>query len=149
MIVDNFDMSFSHTIMAKLTNQVQRTILTTPSTKCSMNALFLNTLDARTREEPFYFLPQAAPNDIQRLWTAIDRRIQALKCGEDVQTQEKTADKDHNEETKTEPDAELKGTEPEDDDDSVKDRCEAPDESSNESCPREEGRKKETVTGDD
>lgn len=95
------------------------------------------------------YLIMAAPNDIQRLWTAIDRRIQALKRGEDVQTQEKTADKDHEEETKTEPDDELKGTEPEDDDDSVKDRCEAPDDSSNESCPREEGRKKETVADDD
>ena len=140
--------------MAKLTNQVQRTRLMTPSTKlfnerAILELLTQKTLDARTHVEPFCFLPQAAPNDIQRLWTAIDRRIQALKCGEDVQTQEKTADKDHNEETKTEPDAELKGTEPEDDDDSVKDRCEAPDESSNESCPREEGRKKETVTGDD
>ncbi|KAL9950337.1 hypothetical protein ACROYT_G042824 [Oculina patagonica] len=99
------------------------------------------------------YLIMAAPNDIQRLWTAIDRRIQALKRGQDVETQEKTADKDHNaddeEDSKTEPDDGLKGTEPEDDDDSVKDRCEAPDESSNESCPTGEGRKKETVADDD
>ncbi|KAJ7388914.1 Ran-binding protein 3 [Desmophyllum pertusum] len=102
------------------------------------------------------YLIMAAPNDIQRLWTAIDRRIQALKRGQDVETQEKTADKDHNaddeEESKTEPDDELKGTEPEDDDDSVKDRCEVPDnkdESSNDSCPTGEGRGKETVADDD
>ena len=106
--------------------------------------------------EPISSLSQAAPNDIQRLWTAIDRRIQALKRGQDVETQEKTADKDHNaddeEESKTEPDDELKGTEPEDDDDSVKDRCEVPDnkdESSNDSCPTGEGRGKETVADDD
>lgn len=76
-----------------------------------------------------------------------------MKRGQDDQTQENTADKDHNaddeEESKTEPDDELKGTEPDDDDDSVKDRCEVPDESSNESCPTGEGRKKETVADDD
>jgi len=94
------------------------------------------------------YLIMAAPNDIQRLWTAIDRRIQALKRGQD-KNKEKTADEDHpaddEDENKTEADDDLKGTEAEDDDDSVKDRCEAPDEtSSNDSCPTGEGRVKET-----
>ena len=96
------------------------------------------------------FLFQAAPNDIQRLWTAIDRRIQALKRGQDGSPKEKTADQDHTaddeDENKTEQDDELKGTEAEDDDDSVKDRCEVPDESSsNDSCPTGEGRGEETA----
>ena len=100
-----------------------------------------------------FVIPQAAPNDIQRLWTAIDRRIQALKRG---QEKEKPADQDHtaddDDESKTEPDDELKGTEQEDDDDSVKDRCEVPDEGSNDSCPATESRGKkgkETAADDD
>ncbi|XP_073227256.1 uncharacterized protein [Porites lutea] len=99
------------------------------------------------------YLIMAAPNDIQRLWTAIDRRIQALKRG---QEKEKAADQDHtaddDDESKTEPDDELKGTEQEDDDDSVKDRCEVPDEGSNDSCPTTESRGnegKETAADDD
>ena len=97
---------------------------------------------------------KAAPNDIQRLWTAIDRRIQALKRGQDGSPKEKTADEDHTaddeDESKTEQDDELKGTEAEDDDDSVKDRCEVPDESSsNDSCPTEEARGKETAADAD
>lgn len=102
----------------------------------------------RVTDRVVMFLFQAAPNDIQRLWTAIDRRIQALKRGQD-KNEEKTADQDHpaddEDENKTEADDDLKGTEAEDDDDSVKDRCEAPDEtSSNDSCPTGEGRVKET-----
>lgn len=100
-----------------------------------------------------FVIPQAAPNDIQRLWTAIDRRIQALKRG---QEKEKAADQDHtaddDDESKTEPDDELKGTEQEDDDDSVKDRCEVPDEGSNDSCPTTEARGNEgneTAADDD
>lgn len=92
---------------------------------------------------------QAAPNDIQRLWTAIDRRIQALKRGQDSRSKETAAGQDHaaddEDESKTEHDDDFKGTEGEDDDDSVKDRCEVPDESSsNDSCPTGEGREKES-----
>ena len=95
---------------------------------------------------------QAAPNDIDRLWTAIDRRIQALKRGQDKSPEGKsTADHDHNaddEESKPEQDDEFKGTEVEDDDDSVKDRCEVPDEAdANYSCSTGEGRGDETTAG--
>lgn len=98
------------------------------------------------------YLIMAAPNDIERLWTAIDRRIQALKRGQDKSPEGKsTADHDHNaddEESKPEQDDEFKGTEVEDDDDSVKDRCEVPDEAdANYSCSTGEGRGDETTAG--
>lgn len=99
------------------------------------------------------YLIMAAPNDIQRLWTAIDRRIQALKRGENTQTNEETSvqgtNADDEEETRTEPDDEIKSTGHEDDDEPVKDRCEVPDKNSNDSCPTGEGRGKETVADDD
>ncbi|XP_068676483.1 ran-binding protein 3-like [Montipora capricornis] len=100
------------------------------------------------------YLIMAAPNDIQRLWTAIDRRIQALKRGQDKDSEGKSADEDHNADDegggKTEHDDELKGTEVEDDDDSVKDRCEVPDENSNaNSRSTGEGRGRETTSDAD
>lgn len=99
------------------------------------------------------YLIMAAPNDIQRLWTAIDRRIQALKRGENTQTKEETSvqgtNADDEEETRTEPDDEIKSTGHEDDDEPVKDRCEVPDKNSNDSCQTGEGRGKETVADDD
>lgn len=99
------------------------------------------------------YLIMAAPNDIQRLWTAIDRRIQALKRGQNTQANEESSvqgpSADDEEETRTEPDDELKSTGHEDDDEPAKDRCEVVDKSNNDSCPTGEGRGKETVANDD
>lgn len=100
-----------------------------------------------------WFFSKAAPNDIQRLWTAIDRRIQALKRGQNTQANEESSvqgpSADDEEETRTEPDDEIKSTGHEDDDEPAKDRCEVVDKSNNDSCPTGEGRGKETVANDD